>query len=313
MICYRRASAWCFGLVLAFFGLFVQVVSVQAVSDNNGIVAPSAESVVNGAVAVEGVAHHPGFRKWQLDLLIDGDHQQTRFIAVGEKMLRQPAQLTQVDTTRYPDGKHLLRLRVVYTGLQYDEFYTPIVINNSNALIEDEDAPVEDNAAAEEDANDPATLAEELTDTEASAAKPAVEVRGKPEILEVADGMLGAGLPDGARRVEIDISDQTLTAWQGDAVVLKTKVSTGKPGWRTLPGNFNVYVKYEQTRMRGPGYDTPDVPWTMYYSGGFAIHGAYWHNNFGTPVSHGCVNLRVDEAKLLYDWANVGLEVVVVE
>jgi lipoprotein-anchoring transpeptidase ErfK/SrfK len=49
----------------------------------------------------------------------------------------------------------------------------------------------------------------------------------------------------------------------------------------------------------------------MYYSGGFAIHGAYWHENFGTPVSHGCVNLRVPEAKALYDWASVGTRVVV--
>ena len=63
--------------------------------------------------------------------------------------------------------------------------------------------------------------------------------------------------------------------------------------------------------MRGPGYDTPDVPWTMYYSGSFAIHGAYWHDNFGTPVSHGCVNLRVPEAQALYDWSSVGTRVVV--
>jgi lipoprotein-anchoring transpeptidase ErfK/SrfK len=63
--------------------------------------------------------------------------------------------------------------------------------------------------------------------------------------------------------------------------------------------------------MTGADYDTPDVPWTMYYSGGFAIHGAYWHNNFGTPVSHGCVNLRVPEAKALYEWAPMGTEVVV--
>ncbi len=116
---------------------------------------------------------------------------------------------------------------------------------------------------------------------------------------------------DGKKWIEIDISDQHLTAWQGDVPVFETTVSTGKPGYRTLPGVFNVYSKYEQTRMRGVDYDTPDVPWTMYYSGGFAIHGAYWHNNFGTPVSHGCVNLRVPEAKALYEWAPMGTEVVV--
>ncbi|MBK8048168.1 MAG: L,D-transpeptidase [Anaerolineales bacterium] len=119
--------------------------------------------------------------------------------------------------------------------------------------------------------------------------------------------------PDGKRRIEVDISDQRLTVWQGEVPIFETTVSTGKPGHRTLPGTFRVYHKYEQTRMTGPDYDTPDVPWTMYYSGDFAIHGAYWHNNFGTPVSHGCVNVRVPEARAIFEWADVGTEVVVHE
>ncbi len=196
------------------------------------------------------------------------------------------AQLSELDTTHYPDGEHLLRLRVVYTGLNYDEFYTPVIINNGNPA-----------------------LATGLVESSDEAPIPALNIA--PEIIEWEDGVLGANVPDGERWIEVDISDQMLTAWQGDTIVLKTQVSTGKPGWRTLPGTFYVYVKYDETRMRGPDYDTPDVPWTMYYYQGFAIHGAYWHNNFGTPVSHGCVNLRVDEAKLLYDWASVGTKVVV--
>ena len=63
--------------------------------------------------------------------------------------------------------------------------------------------------------------------------------------------------------------------------------------------------------MTGPGYDVPDVPYTMYYDGGMAIHGAYWHNMFGTPVSHGCTNVAVNHAKWLFDWASVGTPVVV--
>ncbi|MBK8795518.1 MAG: L,D-transpeptidase [Anaerolineales bacterium] len=95
--------------------------------------------------------------------------------------------------------------------------------------------------------------------------------------------------------------------------VFETTVSTGKPGFRTLPGEFAVYLRFEKARMRGIDYDTPDVPWTMYYSGDFAIHGAYWHDNFGRPVSHGCVNLRVPEAQALYTWADMGTRVVVNE
>lgn len=63
--------------------------------------------------------------------------------------------------------------------------------------------------------------------------------------------------------------------------------------------------------MRGEDYDVPNVPYVMYYDRGYGIHGAYWHNNFGTPVSHGCVNLAPNHAKWLFDWAEVGTKVVV--
>jgi hypothetical protein len=271
------------------FALALFTISTKAaqatLSAGSGILSPASEAVVQGAVTVEGIAHHPGFRKWQIDLLLHGES--ATFVAVGETMQPEAGSFTILDTTRYPDGSHVLRLRVVYTGLNYDEYLTPIIIENSGAPSSSEATPADDEAPA--------------------------PLPTTAEILKAADGVLGAGLPEGHRRVEIDISDQMLTAWQGEEVVLRTKVSTGKPGWRTLPGTFKVYVKYPKTRMTGPGYDTPDVPWTMYYHLGFAIHGAYWHNNFGTPVSHGCVNLRVDEAKLLFDWADVGLEVVVVQ
>jgi lipoprotein-anchoring transpeptidase ErfK/SrfK len=64
--------------------------------------------------------------------------------------------------------------------------------------------------------------------------------------------------------------------------------------------------------MSGPGYDLPNVPWVMFFtSRGHAIHGAYWHNNFGNPMSHGCVNLPVSNAQWLYNFASVGTPVVV--
>jgi lipoprotein-anchoring transpeptidase ErfK/SrfK len=63
--------------------------------------------------------------------------------------------------------------------------------------------------------------------------------------------------------------------------------------------------------MVGPGYDLPGVPWVMYFYSGYAIHGAYWHNNFGAPMSHGCVNMTPGEAQILYNWAPIGTEVYV--
>lgn len=116
---------------------------------------------------------------------------------------------------------------------------------------------------------------------------------------------------DGYRYIEVNLTDQTLTAWQGDAAVLYTSVSTGTWATPTVTGRFSVGTKYTAQRMTGPGYDLPGVPWVMYFYGGYAIHGTYWHNNFGTPMSHGCVNMRTDEAAFLYNWAPPGTEVYV--
>jgi len=277
-------------LALTLFWLSSSAPTAQAQA-GSGISAPADGAAVAGVVSVHGVATHPTFRKWQLDLLPNGDEQQAHFLALGEQPMPTAGELAQFDTRRYPNGEHKLRLRVVYLGLNYDEYVTRIQINNSGAALPGlpVDAaypgatPVADSVASSPTATPEPTPVAFRTDAPA----------------------------DGKRWIEIDIANQSLTAWQGDVPIFQTTVSTGKPGYHTLPGAFAVYRKYEETRMTGADYDTPDVPWTMYYSGGFAIHGAYWHDNFGTPVSHGCVNLRVPEAKVLFAWADVGTEVVV--
>jgi lipoprotein-anchoring transpeptidase ErfK/SrfK len=114
-----------------------------------------------------------------------------------------------------------------------------------------------------------------------------------------------------ARWIEVNLKKQQLIAWEGDNAVFKATVSSGKSRTPTLKGVFNVQTKLRESRMRGPGYDIPDVPYTMYYDGGYAIHGAYWHSNFGTPVSHGCINLRPKQARWLFDWAKVGTTIVI--
>ncbi|NEQ04766.1 MAG: L,D-transpeptidase [Moorea sp. SIO4E2] len=81
----------------------------------------------------------------------------------------------------------------------------------------------------------------------------------------------------------------------------------GKDSTPTHPGTFTIQSKRRKDRMRGADYDLANVPYAMYYHRGYAIHGAYWHRKFGTPVSHGCVNVAVDHAEWLFDWAiNVG-------
>lgn len=115
----------------------------------------------------------------------------------------------------------------------------------------------------------------------------------------------------GGRWIEVDRYGQTLTAWEGGRPVRTFVVSTGKRSTPTRSGTYSVQSKYRSTYMQGRGYYVPDVPYAMFYSGGYAMHGAYWHNRFGTPVSHGCVNLRVSQARWLYNWAPVGTKVVV--
>jgi lipoprotein-anchoring transpeptidase ErfK/SrfK len=113
------------------------------------------------------------------------------------------------------------------------------------------------------------------------------------------------------RWIEINLTEQKLSAWQGNKLVYTINVSTGKRSTPTLTGVFAVQTKLRTARMRSSDYDIPDVPYTMYYDGNYAIHGAYWHNNFGIPVSHGCVNLPPKKARLLFDWAKVGTPVIV--
>jgi lipoprotein-anchoring transpeptidase ErfK/SrfK len=113
------------------------------------------------------------------------------------------------------------------------------------------------------------------------------------------------------RWIEIDLSRQRLIAWEGNQPVYAVTISSGKPSTPTRTGTFAIQTKHRVTRMTGEDYDVPDVPYTMYYDGGMAIHGAYWHNLFGNPVTHGCTNVAVDHAKWLFNWASVGTPVVV--
>jgi len=115
----------------------------------------------------------------------------------------------------------------------------------------------------------------------------------------------------GKKWIEIDLSSQRLIAHQGGSVVLRTKVSTGLRNTPTPVGRYAVRVKVRRQTMTGPGYSLPNVQWVMYFFRDYAIHGTYWHNRFGRPMSHGCVNVRNTQAKFLYNWAGHGTPVVV--
>lgn len=111
--------------------------------------------------------------------------------------------------------------------------------------------------------------------------------------------------------IDVDLSDQRLYAYDGDTLISSFLVSTGVAAHPTVTGTFAVYVKYRYTDMSGPGYYLPDVPYTMYFYQGYGVHGTYWHNNFGTPMSHGCVNMLTSDAEWVYNFSKVGTPVIV--
>lgn len=120
--------------------------------------------------------------------------------------------------------------------------------------------------------------------------------------------------PTDGRAVVISLSMQALWAYESGQVVRSTYVSTGTERTPTPIGLFWVNNKFPVETMEGEiageYYLVKDVPNVMYFNEqGDALHGAYWHSNFGTPMSHGCVNLPLDVAEWMYEWALMGMAV----
>ncbi|MGB2963225.1 MAG: L,D-transpeptidase [Anaerolineales bacterium] len=117
---------------------------------------------------------------------------------------------------------------------------------------------------------------------------------------------LPSGVYPDERWFDINLSTQRMYAYDGDNLIKTFIVSTGMWGTPSPTGRFRIYVKYTSTLMSGPGYYLPGVPYTMYFYSGYGIHGTYWHNNFGTPMSHGCINMKTSDSQWAFNWASVG-------
>lgn len=111
--------------------------------------------------------------------------------------------------------------------------------------------------------------------------------------------------------IEVDLSAQMLFAYRGDQIINSFLVSTGTQDHPTVTGAYKIYAKHYTYTMVGPGYNLPDVPYSLFFHKGYSIHGTYWHSNFGTPMSHGCVNMNTADAAWIYDQAVIGTYVFV--
>ncbi|MDQ5962244.1 MAG: YkuD protein [Patescibacteria group bacterium] len=131
--------------------------------------------------------------------------------------------------------------------------------------------------------------------------------------------MLSSSTPQTNKRIIVDLSDHMIYAYDGDKQFLATKVATGIGSTPTPTGTFTVYKKMPSRYMQGPlpgvsdvPFDLPGVPWNLYFTeDGAVIHGAYWHDRYGTNQSNGCINLPPELAKIVYDWASVGTKVII--
>jgi lipoprotein-anchoring transpeptidase ErfK/SrfK len=122
---------------------------------------------------------------------------------------------------------------------------------------------------------------------------------------------LSPDVPAGQKSIDVNLATQTLTCFEGDHVFMTAPVSSGVTGLYDTPaGNFNIMVKLPSRKMSTTSRFADDiiplvgVPWTSFFTGeGHAFHGTYWHDNFGFPMSHGCVNMRNADALTLFRWA----------
>lgn len=135
-------------------------------------------------------------------------------------------------------------------------------------------------------------------------------------LLSSISRVLGTSTSTEEKRIEVDLTHQKVYAFEGNQKVYEFVVSTGK--WAPTPtGEFRVWAKVRSQLMAGGDksigtyYYLPNVPYVQFFynnqvdkSRGFSLHGTYWHNNFGHPMSHGCINMRIEDAKTLFEWSS---------
>ncbi len=128
--------------------------------------------------------------------------------------------------------------------------------------------------------------------------------------------LLSPNVPESEKLIHVDLTAQLVTAFEGETQVFQSRCSSGGKGTRTPSGEFLTYHKGPSVHMTNQGdsvnniYDLPGVPWCAFFTGnGEAFHGTYWHNDYGRPRSHGCVNLKSEDAKWIYRWSSPNVPV----
>lgn len=211
-----------------------------------------------------------------------------------QENLWAPAEIAKPEVT--PIGASAFGVQVEDTPAATSP--TPPPLATSTSSRPPTQAPTEASTVIPQATETPGSMVMEIVaDTPTSEAVPTSDInRDEP----IASG------GNGGRWIDVNLSEQMVYAYEGDVLVNSFVVSTGVSGTPTVTGRYKIYVKVRMQDMSGPGYHLRDVPYVMFFYGDYGLHGTYWHNNFGVPMSRGCVNLTIDDAAWLFSWASVG-------
>ncbi len=181
----------------------------------------------------------------------------------------------------------------------------PLEVPTLDAVVFPTDTPyIEPATAAPQAASESGGISAQIipdTPTPEYVAQPTTAAASVPPVVTTGNG--------GEHWIDVNLSEQRLYAYEGDTLVNSFVVSTGTWQTPTVTGSYKIWIKLRSAAMSGPGYYLPDVPYIMYFYKGYGLHGTYWHNNFGTPMSHGCVNLTIPDAEWVYNFTQVGTTV----
>jgi lipoprotein-anchoring transpeptidase ErfK/SrfK len=136
---------------------------------------------------------------------------------------------------------------------------------------------------------------------------PEKKLRLEAMLPDVVPNVLGATTEE--KHIVVDIKHQRVYAYEGDQLMFNFLVSTGYWG-ETPTGHYRIWYKVRSQAMKGGDpskgdyYYLPNVQWVQFFNKAISFHSTYWHNNFGTPMSHGCVNMTTTDAQTLYYWAS---------
>ncbi len=113
------------------------------------------------------------------------------------------------------------------------------------------------------------------------------------------------------KKIVVALADQSLSYRLGDYIVGGFKISSGLPKTPTPTGSYEILVKKPLVNYKGADYNYKNTRWNMLFKKGYYIHGAYWHDKFGQPMSHGCINVSYQNMESLYNWTDAGTKVII--